>query len=152
MLHYDRFSSYQIVRDPAVGADELAIVPESELQALIEFANLAVAAGPANCNHPADSLEAFELIMDACVCGECCAVLKNYSDREAKALGIEPGWHKLDAQMLTAEVFRAISPLTNAVDISMSEFSQYSRAGKLLGHMEGIARNCDALGKLDKVR
>jgi hypothetical protein len=151
--HYNRFTSYQIISDPSgVASGELATVPEQELQSLIEFANLAVAAGPANCNHPADSLEAFELIMDACVCGECGAVLKNYGNREANALGIEPGWHKMDAQLLTAEIFRAIMPLTNAVDVIMSEFSEYSKAGKLMGSFEGIARNNESLAQLEKVR
>jgi hypothetical protein len=151
--HYDRFTTYSIISDPSgVKSGELATVPEQELQDLIEFANLAKAAGPTNCNHPADSLEPLELIMDACVCGECGAVLKNYGNREANALGIEPGWHKMNAQLLTAEIFRAINPLTNAVDIIMSEFSQYSDAGHLMGHMEGIARNNESLAQLEKAR
>jgi hypothetical protein len=151
MLHYDRFSSYQIVRDPAVGTDELAIVPESELQALIEFANLAVAAGPANCNHPADSLQPFELIMDCCVCGECCAVLKNYANREALALGIEPGWHKLTAEMLDSEIRNALKSAIDILEYVSVATGQYGDARDVMGWAEVSARG-ETFRKLEKVR
>ena len=139
-LLYDRFSSYGV--QPTRGDEpEMAIVPEKELQALIEFANLAQAAGPAQCNHPADSLEAFDLIADACVCGTCGAVLKNYSDREALALGLKPGWNRMTAELLAAEVHRAIKPAVDVLNYVRVETGDYGDARDVMGWADGALRS-----------
>lgn len=146
VLHYNRFSSYQVSID-----NVMATVPDAELQKLIEFANLAVAAGPAQCNHPADSLKPFELISDCCVCGECGAVLKDYVPREAAALGIDPGWTRLDAGLLEAEIRRVFKPVLDLLDDIRGEVGQYGDCHDVMEWGDMALRN-EAYKKLGKVR
>lgn len=146
-----QFSTYLIERKPGESSDSaMASVPNGELEKLLETANLALASVPANCIHPADGLSAFELISDCCVCGECGAVLKNYSVREALALGIEPGWRKMDAKLLEAEVYRAILPAVDLLEYLRTETSDFSPSGvrDIMGWGEATARKNNLLEKL----
>ena len=152
-LLYDRFTSYGIIDPAKIGDPAMAVVPEPELQSLIEFANLAKAAGPANCNHPADSLEAFELISDCCVCGECGAVLKNYTARDAAALGIQPGWNRLTVELLSVEIYMALKPIFDIMEYLQSELHPFNRETRdPLSWSEDYVQRLAQANALKKVR
>src|SRR5512146_299748 len=140
LVHFNRFSSYGLQGDPFKGEPELAVVPDKELRDLIDAANLAEAAVPANCNHPVDGLEPFDLIDDCCVCGTCGAVLKNYGPRQAEALGIKPGWTVLGAKLLSAEVHKALKPLIDLLDYIHAQTSNHNHdsAGEILNWAEMV--------------
>lgn len=150
---YDLFTEYGLEPARLPGEIERAIVPESELQALIEYANLAKAAAPAQCQHPADSLEPFDLIDDTCVCPACGAVLKNYGNREAAALGIEPGWHKLNAALLSAEIHHALKPaldLLNHIAVQTTSHN-HGTAAEIITWSDTVAYQ-ETARKLERVR
>lgn len=122
----DKTNNGLLERIERIGASydsRMAEVPESDWQEVVDFIRLAQAAVPANCNHPADGLQAFELVEDACVCGDCGAVLKNYSDVDAKTLGIAPGWNRMTAALLEAEIYLVLRPAFDLMGYIQGELS-----------------------------
>lgn len=132
----------------------VATVPDEELRNLLEAHGLAQATSEKFCLHPADALEPFNLVEDACVCGECGAVLKYYQPSEAQALGIQPGWTKLCAPLLEAEIRKALEPAVGLLEYIQTMTSPYCHASahEILDWADSIATRNDSYKKLDKVR